>query len=282
MAELPVPAELDAPPRTDEHSRYRTFLGKKHTLQDRRRFWAAPERELVAYDEMRKGEQRARRRFWRLVQRGMDPVEALQESIGLIDGPIPEFQTKKQFNAYWTPERLKETADRWKTSRLTQRCAAAPVTTAITMLEDAAPEMAAVLIQTARDPKSKPNDKRQSARDALVLAGAKIDRSVPEKASSPIVLTGNETPEQLEAMLLRVAQAEPDPNRARLMSETIRALLKVKMPEKWGDKLEVKNTGVIGLAGILVDMDARRDAAIADREKSLAIETTAVPEGDGK
>lgn len=275
MSELPVVSPATADQR-DSFDRYRSYLGKLRTLVDRRAFWVSADRELVAYENLRKGERRARRTFWRLLQRGMKPVDALWEAAGLCDGPIPELhKTEDEFRAVWTESAIHEAAERWKLSRLTQRCAAAPVRTAVTKLEEAGPDFADTLIEIARNKQAKDSDRRAASRDGLLLLGVKLQEpSAPE--ASPFLLTGNETTKELEILLLRVAQKEPDTNRARLMTETIHRLLEAKDPQKWGKKLTVESNGGAGLAAILLEMDARRDAALADHKaKAAAIPTTA-------
>ncbi len=279
MDEL-APAAAPAAPvdRRDAWTKFRSYLGTIRTLVDRRAFWAREEREIVGYQGLRRGEISARRTFWRLLRRGVDPVAALREALGLNVGPIPELHTLEQFDEIWTDREVRTIAARWAASARTQRCAAPPVTGAISMLEDTAPEMAAVLITTARNPAVKDADRRQAARDALILAGVKVDPSKPTFTPNPIVITGKETVEELEILLIRVPQEFKDTNQARLITEAILNTLAAKDPKKWGKRLTVENTGSIGLGAILVQMDERREAAIAEhRAKQGAIETTAKP-----
>lgn len=264
MSELPVAPEaapVVAELHRDAWTRYRTKLGK--TLLDRRRFWADPKRELVGFNELRGGEITSRRRFWRLFRkRGVPPHLAVWEALGLSDGPIPELEDQEAFRAYWTDAVLQEIAARWSTSRLTQQCAAEPVKTAIGKMEDAGPDFADTIITTARDPNAKDSDRIKAAKIGLEVLGIKIDPKARPPEVSPFLLTGNESPEQLEQMLLQIAQKEPDANRARLLSENIIRILEAKMPDVWGKRLRVENSGHVGLGMILAEMDAKRATAI--------------------
>lgn len=279
MDEL-VPATVAEPPAEarDAWTKYRGYLGKLHTLVDRRAFWAREEREVVGYQGLRRGEISARRAYWRLLRRGVDPVAALREALGLLAGPIPELHSQEQFDAIWTDRQVRVIAATWAASPLTMRCAAPPVTSAISMLEDTAAEAAATLIQTHRRTDVKDSDRRQAARDHLLLVGAKVDPSAPRPEPCPIEITGKETIEELEILLMRAPFLIKDTNQARLIQEGILNKLAAEAPKKWGKRLTVENTGSIGLGAILLQMDERREAAIAEHQaKQAAIETTAKP-----
>lgn len=112
----------DIPPRKDRWTKYRCLIGPPWTAADRRVWCAGPDQEAVQYSCLRSFERKRRVRFWSGLLRGADAAAAFRNAIGLRDGAIPELQTRAEFDAYWTTNRVAETAQRWKRSPLTRQC----------------------------------------------------------------------------------------------------------------------------------------------------------------
>lgn len=175
--------------------KYLARVGKKKTLFDRRRLWASADRELVLWERpdgddstpsLSGGERAARRRFADLVTGGpktppVDPVTALRHALDLTGGNIPEYETREQFDAYWTDARLIEIANRWRESRFFRHLARAQVQAAHSKLGAAAEAAANTLVEIALNEKASTNARVKAAATILgsvgIIAGSKIEDS---------------------------------------------------------------------------------------------------------
>lgn len=241
------------------------FRGRKG-YGDLRPWWAHEDREIS--DVISRGEKRARRCFWRRITatKKPDPIAALRLALGLHYGPLLDLQTQEAFDAYWTDALLREVAERWAVSRRTARCASASVIQARHHLEADAVMYARTLREIAMDPSQPAAARVRASVEGLAIAGVSaiaVDE-IPQAIGSSIRITGQESVEQLEALLPQIAQLVPDLNRARLMTEYVFKRLAVLDPERHGTKVQHQMSGNLGVvAATLAEVRERKAAALA-------------------
>lgn len=168
-------------------------VGKAKTLFDRRRLWASEPREFVGWDELSKGERRARHAFANLItgtptRPALDPIEAVREALGLTAGHIPEYETIESFEDYWTHARLVEISNRWRQSPYFRAYSQEQVKAAHTQLGAAAGLFADTLVKTCLNEKASTNARVRAAQVGLaaigIVAGSKIEDEVAGKGDA--------------------------------------------------------------------------------------------------
>lgn len=176
--------------------KYLGHRGLKRTAFDRRRLWAAETRELSNWapnpqakpgeqdDHLSRGERAARARFADLIIGGpnrppVDAVTALRDALELNCGPILALETREEFDAYWSHDRLVEIANRWRESRHFTKYSKGQVAAAHRKLGAAADIGAAVLVEIATNPKASAAARVKAAGTILasvgIIAGSKLE-----------------------------------------------------------------------------------------------------------
>lgn len=173
--------------------KYLARIGAKKTPFDRRRLWSREDRELVLWERpdgdtetpsLSKGERNARWRFADLVtgsppRPAVDPITAIRDALDLTCGHIAEYETREQFDDFWTQSRLTEIANRWRQSPFFRNLALAQVQAAHTRLGAAADCAANLLVSVCQDEKASKAVRVKAAQVVLgaigIVAGSKIE-----------------------------------------------------------------------------------------------------------
>jgi hypothetical protein len=262
---------------TDAWKRYRARAG----YGDRRPWWASEDRELCAYAELSKGEQRARGLFHALTHPAaqaepLEPEKALRQALGLDAGPIPDVQTQEAFDAYWSPDHVKSVAARWLASRLTRAYVPAEAHRARRRIEAAAPGAARVLIEIAHNP-----DVPAAARVRACTSILDRCKSMPaELGAAEMHELAKALPDDVKALereLAEIPTREKDLNRARLMIEVVRFRLKALAPEIYGDQLHLAVSHAPDLGQALA---AARSRALPERRGAAIGEALRLEQDD--
>lgn len=173
--------------------KFLSLLGRKKIPHDRRRTWARDDRETVAWepDEQRpedphlsRGERSARLLFSDLItgtptRPAVDPVTAIREALELSAGHIPAYETRDQFDAFWSYSRLVEISNTWRASRHFEHQARSQVRAAHARLGAASDLAANVLVDVCQDTKASKAVRVKAAQTILgtvgIIAGSKIE-----------------------------------------------------------------------------------------------------------
>lgn len=165
--------------------RYLSFLGGQRTPCDRRKLWAREDREFRGWTGLSRGERKVRNHFARLVANQVAPLDALQISLGTVLGPIPGFETREQFDAYWTMDYLDQVVQRWLRSPYFKSFAREQVKAAHNGMAAAAPKIQQALVSIALD-EDAPKVARVSASKVLlqmvgIIAGTRVEEDVSDR-----------------------------------------------------------------------------------------------------
>lgn len=259
-------ADSHAPvPVIDPYAHFRHHLGAQKKLQDRRVFWANPDREDVSTSQLSGGERKARKMFWHQLGLGQEPVDAVSYALCLHAGPIPGLQTDEEFKAYWNPQRLGSIAARWKKSRHQAMYARVKVDTAQHKLVTRLPDLADKLLAIVDNPEASHKDVIAAVR-AIAERLPKTTWDEPEQRRPirlPEFIAANAG--ELENEFLRIAATEKDPTRAKNLMDAIKYLLSKNMPEKYGEKIDVNMNHVVDLKTPLAKAEERDRAFVESR-----------------
>lgn len=238
--------------------------------RDRRVFWAAEHRDDVSYDELSKGEKRVRGKFWGLLHPGdgFDPVEptvAVFRALGLDIGPIPELESRDEFNEYWSPRRLQAIADRWIGHPSTRPWAPFEGKGIVRRSEEEltrnAMRVAQRLVEEAFDVENKASDRIKAQLALLKIAGVGRMKKAPTSAPIKLPADFKENHAAIVPKLFEQCAQDPDVNRGRLRQDGLKWVLAKAMPEVYGDKLDINVQSTFNVVNVLADVKVRRAKA---------------------
>lgn len=272
-AYVKIPSKMNASDRSqpgykpDPHAKFRIYLGKQRRLTDRRRAWASPTREFVPGEQLSGGEQKARARFWKEINKGSTPMLAAAYALEIHCGPIPELETPEAFADYWSPARLEKIGMRWRDSKhgATSR-QRHQGRTAQTLIIEELPHLTEDLLDMARNPDVPWATRKNAINDLMerLPAGVWVDQAPPQPAIKIPDITKENAPE-LERLLLLIPTQIKDGNVASMLCSQIKFLLAKCLPEKYGDKIDINMNHTVDLRTPLQKGEARAEAFILER-----------------
>ena len=220
----------------DPLDRYRNYarvggvVDRTKPPKDRRVDWAAEQRPLICDHEMTRGEIKARRRYWRRLsdrRYAANKPAAIAYALGLYHGPIPELQTRAQFERYWTLARLQRIADRWDLEPVGPDYASARMRATREHYLAEAPLIAQELVAAGRNPKVPWTARINAMLGAARMASEACPTTVEDLGLPPLI---PENWDLIFSLLPQLAARIPGEKRSEMIVGAIREWLAVTKP----------------------------------------------------